>query len=61
MIGDLSLYICYLCMYRLGAGDPYNAGKMLSRMARVALIAEHMGRLDIAERVVAKLKVLPPE
>jgi hypothetical protein len=44
--------------YRLGAGDPYNAGKMLSRMARVALVAEAVGRADLAAAVVARLKPL---
>lgn len=36
----------------------YNAGKMLSRMARVALVAEHVGRDDIARHVIDKLKPL---
>uniref|UniRef100_A0A7S3YX14 glucan endo-1,3-beta-D-glucosidase n=1 Tax=Lotharella globosa TaxID=91324 RepID=A0A7S3YX14_9EUKA len=29
--------------YQSGTGDPYNAGKMLAKMANIALIADHVG------------------
>lgn len=38
-----------------GAGDPYTAGKLLSRMARTALIAEALGDADTADAVGGRL------
>ncbi|KAJ1624769.1 glycosyl hydrolase family 81-domain-containing protein, partial [Pavlovales sp. CCMP2436] len=44
--------------YMHGAGDPYNAGKLLSRMARTALIAEALGETKLAAQVAANLTKL---
>jgi endoglucanase Acf2 len=41
--------------YKRGAGDTYFSGKMLAKMARIALIAEELGRHDDAMAVAAKL------
>jgi len=44
--------------YLRGAGDPYNAGKLLARMARTALIAEALGQHAVAAAVAANLTTL---
>ena len=44
--------------YLRGAGDPYNAGKFLSRMARTALIADALGERHLALSVAANLSTL---
>eukprot|EP00471_Norrisiella_sphaerica_P014257 CAMPEP_0184494448 /NCGR_PEP_ID=MMETSP0113_2-20130426/28718_1 /TAXON_ID=91329 /ORGANISM="Norrisiella sphaerica, Strain BC52" /LENGTH=832 /DNA_ID=CAMNT_0026880203 /DNA_START=185 /DNA_END=2680 /DNA_ORIENTATION=+ len=41
--------------YESGAGDPYNAGKLLSRMGRVALIADEMGMIEERNHMLAQL------
>lgn len=44
--------------YLRGAGDGYNAGKLLSRMARTALIAEALGEEEVAKKVGTRLAQL---
>jgi hypothetical protein len=44
--------------YAIGAGDPYNAGKMLSRIGTLALIAEELGEAELARKVGRKLSRL---
>ena len=44
--------------YLTGAGDPYNGGKLLSRIARTALIAEALGEFDLAAAIGANLSAL---
>jgi hypothetical protein len=44
--------------YLTGAGDPYNGGKLLSRMARTALIAQALGDGATAAAVGANLTAL---
>jgi len=44
--------------YRTGAGDPYNAGKLLARLATLALVAQELGEEDIRDRIVGRLTKL---
>lgn len=44
--------------YLTGAGDPYNAGKLLSRIARTALIAESLGEHALAQALANNLTSL---
>lgn len=37
--------------YIIGAGDPYNAGKMLQRIGQLALIAEELGEHSTARQI----------
>jgi len=41
--------------YQTGAGDPYNAGKLLSRLARIVLIADQMGMDDNRNMALGQL------
>jgi len=41
--------------YQMGAGDPYNAGKLLARMARVILIADELGMTDVRQALLTDL------
>ncbi|GAB5370922.1 hypothetical protein AAMO2058_001534800 [Amorphochlora amoebiformis] len=41
--------------YQIGAGDPYNAGKLLSRMARIVLIADELELYDQRDKMVQDL------
>jgi len=44
--------------YVTGAGDPYNAGKMLSRLGVLALIAEELGEKEITSKLAKHLTSL---
>ena len=44
--------------YQSGAGDPYNAGKLLARLGRTALIAEALGQQALAAALAANLTTL---
>eukprot|EP00928_Gymnodinium_smaydae_P024376 TRINITY_DN19738_c0_g3_i1.p1 TRINITY_DN19738_c0_g3~~TRINITY_DN19738_c0_g3_i1.p1 ORF type:complete len:967 (-),score=86.42 TRINITY_DN19738_c0_g3_i1:174-3005(-) len=44
--------------YQTGAGDPYNAGKLLARLATLGLVAEELGERDIVKRIGRKLGAL---
>ncbi|CAM9532101.1 unnamed protein product, partial [Phaeothamnion confervicola] len=53
---DLDIQYDVADNYKTGTGDTYFSGKMLAKMARIALIAEEMGRLDDARDVAGRLK-----
>ena len=58
---DSGVTMCPLCLlypsYQEGATDPYFTGKLLARMARLALIARQLGEYTIAENLVVRLEV----
>mmetsp|Transcript_1066 Transcript_1066/g.2389 ORF Transcript_1066/g.2389 Transcript_1066/m.2389 type:complete len:876 (-) Transcript_1066:194-2821(-) len=41
--------------YQMGAGDPYNAGKLLSRMGRIVLIADELGMKEQRDSMLMPL------
>ncbi|GAB5365517.1 hypothetical protein AAMO2058_001065100 [Amorphochlora amoebiformis] len=42
--------------WRLGVGDPYNAGKLNARLARLALVANQLNETDVRDRFLDNLE-----
>lgn len=42
--------------YQIGAGDPYYAGKMLAKMAQIAVVADELGESAVRADLIDKLK-----